>query len=212
MMWRLLKPFRESLRTGLSKLYGEEQIDRLLERLSLIAGRYNYLAENCSREAPCWNEKSCLLTTYGDMVATDGEAPLITLRRFLSDYLAESISGIHILPFFPYSSDDGFSIIDYRKVDRQFGTWEHVSRLGDDFHLMVDLVLNHVSIHSHWFQDYIGGIAPARNYFIEMGPKEDLSAVIRPRTTPLLTPVNTTCGNRLVWTTFSSDQVDLNYS
>jgi sucrose phosphorylase len=211
-MWRLLKPFKEKLRTRLERLYGDDRTDRLLERLSLIAGRYNYLAENCSNESPCWDEKSCLLITYGDMITTDREVPLKTLRRFLNDYLAETFSGVHLLPFFPYSSDDGFSIIDYRKVDKRLGSWDDISLLAEDFHLMVDLVLNHVSRRSHWFRDYIGGIAPARHYFIEIEQEQDLSSVVRPRTTPLLTPVSTTHGHHFVWTTFSSDQVDLNYA
>ncbi len=212
MMWRLLKPFKESLRASLEKLYGDQQLDRLLERLSLIAGRYNYLEKSCSTETPCWDEKSCLLITYGDMITADGEAPLATLHQFLNDHLAGIISGVHVLPFFPFSSDDGFSIIDYRKVDPHLGSWDDISLFGDNFHLMVDLVLNHVSSRSHWFRDYIGGIAPARNYFIEMEQDADLSMVVRPRTSPLLTPVNTACGERFVWTTFSDDQIDLNYA
>ena len=116
------------------------------------------------------------------------------------------------MPFFPSSSDEGFSVIDYRAVDPQLGTWDDIKLLGKDFHLMVDLVLNHVSNRSQWFQDYIGNVAPARDYFITIEPKTDLSAVIRPRTTPLLTQVTTAHGESSVWTTFSSDQIDLNYS
>jgi len=211
-MWRLLKPFKESLRSRLENLYGDQQLNRLLERLSLIAGRYSYLEKNCSSKTGCWNQKSCLLVTYGDMIIAGDEVPLATLHSFLNDYLSETITDVHILPFFPFSSDDGFSIINYREVDPHLGSWDEIELLGKDFQLTVDLVINHVSSHSHWFQDYIGNIAPARNYFIEMEQHTDLSKVTRPRTTPLLTPVTTTQGERLVWTTFSSDQVDLNYA
>ncbi|NOQ45140.1 MAG: alpha-amylase [Desulfobulbaceae bacterium] len=211
-MWRLLNTFKESLRPRFEKLYGDRNLDRLLERLALIAGRYSYLEKSCSAETPCWDEKSCLLITYGDMITANGEAPLATLRRFLNDYLAGIITGVHVLPFFPYSSDDGFSVIDYRKVDQQLGSWDDINLLAEDFRLMVDLVVNHVSSRSRWFQDYIGSIAPARDYFVEMEQETDLSMVVRPRTSPLLTPVYTVYGERFVWTTFSSDQVDLNFA
>jgi sucrose phosphorylase len=119
---------------------------------------------------------------------------------------------VHILPFFPYSSDDGFSVIDYRRVNPEFGEWRHVQALAERFSLMFDLVLNHCSAKSAWFQDYTNGILPARFYFIEMDPETDLSEVVRPRTSPLLTPTQTRDGERHVWTTFSADQVDLDFS
>lgn len=211
-MWRLRNSFKASLRPRLRKLYGDQRLDRIFERLALIAGRYNYLEKTCTTSVPCWDEKSCILITYGDMITATGEPPLTTLHRFLKDYLEEMITGVHVLPFFPSSSDEGFSVIDYRAVDPQLGTWDDIKLLGEDFHLMVDLVLNHVSSRSQWFQDYIGNVAPARDYFIKIKPKNDLSAVVRPRTTPLLTQVTTANGESYVWTTFSSDQIDLNYS
>lgn len=211
-MWRLLRNFKESLNSRLEKLYGDQNLDRLFERLALITGRYSFLEENCSSELTCWDEKSCLLITYGDMITANGETPLITLRRFLDDHLTGIITGVHVLPFFPYSSDDGFSVVDFRQVDPQLGSWEDIELLSNDFHLMIDLVINHVSSHSSWFQDYIGYVAPARNYFIQMTEDTDLSKVVRPRTSPLLSPVCTAKGEYFVWTTFSSDQVDLNYA
>jgi len=211
-MWRLKARFKERLLPSLEKLYPGERVEQLLERLALMSGRYSFLEARCSRENPCWDQKNVLLITYGDMIRREGEAPLATLGRFLDDFLAGVVTGVHVLPFFPWSSDDGFSVIDYRKVDPDLGTWQDVERIADHFTLMVDLVLNHVSSRSRWFQDYIGAVAPARDYFIEVDPDTDLSQVVRPRTTPLLTPVQTVHGQRWVWTTFSSDQVDLNYA
>jgi len=210
-MWRLHGPFKERLLPRLQRLYPEEDQERLLERLALIMGRYNFLQDRCSVDTPCWNEGSCLLVTYGDMVTRAGEAPLRTLHRFLDDHFRDLVAGVHILPFFPYSSDDGFSVIDYRQVDPRLGGWEDIRHIAAAYHLMVDLVLNHVSSRSSWFEAYLGGVAPQRHYFIEVDPDTDLSKVVRPRTTPLLTPVDTVYGRRWVWTTFSSDQVDLNY-
>lgn len=211
-MWRLTRAFRDRLQPRLEYLYGDANVHQLLERISLITGRYNFLEERCSPEEPCWNEGSVLLITYGDMILQQQEKPLVTLHRFLKDHLQGIIGGVHILPFFPYSSDDGFSVINYRKVNEQLGSWEDIETIAADFKLMFDLVLNHVSIRSRWFQDFIGSIAPARDYFIEVDPETDLSLVVRPRTSPLLTPVQTLSGKRHVWTTFSADQVDLNFA
>ena len=209
-MWRLNTAFHDTLRLGLKRLYPDSNVERLLERFALIAGRYNFLQDQCSRDAPYWNEKSGLLVTYGDMVTRPDERPLKTLYGFLRDYLPETFSGVHVLPFFPASSDDGFSVIDYNQVDPDLGGWEDIERLAGKFKLMVDLVLNHVSSRSKWFEDYVGSIAPARDYFIEVDPQTDLSAVVRPRTGPFVTQVYTVAGERHVWTTFSADQVDLN--
>lgn len=209
-MWRLSGIFKEQVHSRLETLYPGYNVERLLERIALIAARYSFLEDQCGGIDSCWDEKSCLLITYGDMVSREREAPLVTLHRFLQERLVRVFAGVHILPFFPYSSDDGFSVIDYRQVDPALGTWEDIERIGGEFRLMTDLVLNHVSSQSKWYEEYISGIAPARDYFIEVEPETDLSAVVRPRTSPLLSPAYTVSGKRQVWTTFSADQVDLN--
>ncbi len=211
-MWRLTNLFKQAVRPRLCALYGEANVDRLLERIALVAGRYNYLEAKCSTDDPCWDEHTTMLITYGDMIQKVDEPGLQTLTKFLNDYLTDFITVVHILPFFPYSSDDGFSVIDYRRVAPNLGSWDDIETMGRDFNLMFDLVINHVSSRSKWFEDYIGSIAPARNYFIEVDPQEDISAVIRPRTSPLLTEVQTVKGKKHVWTTFSADQVDLDFS
>jgi sucrose phosphorylase len=134
------------------------------------------------------------------------------LAGFLDVELADSISGVHILPCFPYSSDDGFSVIDYLQIDPALGDWEDVARLGRRYRLMFDFVANHISQHSTWFQAYRRGQAPYDGFFIEADSAADLSQVVRPRVSPLLTPVETARGLRHVWTTFSADQIDLNYA
>ncbi len=211
-MWRYINTFKEIFGKRLEFLYPDRNVDRILERIALVFGRYDYLVRKEPPEGALWDETTCLLITYGDMVTRESESPLVTLRLFLREHLHGVITAVHVLPFFPYSSDDGFSVIDYREVNPALGGWADIRMLGENFDLMVDLVLNHVSSHSRWFQDYIGGIAPARDYFIEVDPDTDLSMVVRPRTSPLLTPVQTVAGQRWVWTTFSADQVDLNYA
>ena len=193
----------------LKRLYGN-QADRLIQRLTMLIGRYgvgNIPTSVSSR----WNENDVVLITYADSVKKHGEHPLPILQQFLKQHLSDSVSTVHILPFTPWSSDDGFSVIDYRKVEPSYGTWEDIEAISDEFSLMFDLVLNHCSSKSRWFQDFVSGIAPAMHYFLPIAPKTDLSMVVRPRSTPLLTKTQTRDGPTHVWTTFSADQVDLNW-
>lgn len=199
------------MRTRLNRLYGPHQVEHLLERMVATVGRYGVGLEGYS-DAPLWTEKTAVLITYGDMVQNEGEEPLRVLKRFAEKHLAGALDTIHILPFYPYSSDDGFSVIDYRAVDPKLGDWKDVRDLEDRFRLMYDLVLNHCSRKSRWFSNYVNHIAPFRDYFIEADPEADLSQVVRPRVLPLLTPVHTQHGDTHVWTTFSDDQIDLDFS
>lgn len=158
-----------------------------------------------------FDHRDTVLITYGDMVQQPGERPLQTLRAFLGEHLAGVINTIHILPFYPYSSDDGFSVIDYQAVDPALGDWSDIRAFKNQFGLMFDAVINHISRESTWFQQYLAGQEPYSNYFLSVDPQADLAAVFRPRALPLLTPVETNEGVKHVWTTFSDDQIDLNY-
>ena len=169
-------------------------------------------AGDSAAEAP-WNERDVVLITYADQLRAVGAPPLRTLREWLAAADLNSLfSVVHLLPFCPYSSDDGFSVMDYLAVDPAAGDWPDVARLGQHFDLMFDLVLNHISRRSEWFQQYIAGESPYDRFFVEVDPTLDLSMVVRPRSLPLITPVNTSRGVRHVWTTFSDDQIDLNYA
>ncbi len=198
------------IRRRLSRLY-PDKVETLARRFYHLVGRYG-VGVNPAGVDGRWSQKDAFLITYADMVQREGEAPLKTLRRFLSARLRGAVSTVHILPFCPWSSDDGFSVIDYRAVEPDYGTWADIGGLGQDFKLMFDLVLNHCSRRSSWFNDYVKGVQPARDYFHELDPGTDVSAVIRPRPTPLLSKVQTRRGVRHVWTTFSEDQVDLNWA
>lgn len=156
-------------------------------------------------------EQTAILITYGDQVHTRNEKPLKTLRAFCEKYLTGLVSGIHILPFYPSTSDDGFSVVDYRKVDPALGDWDDISAMRTHFRLMFDAVINHVSAQSEWFQGCLRGDPRYRDYFIVVEDSPDLSQVVRPRTLPLLTTFNASAGQKRIWTTFSADQIDLNY-
>lgn len=159
-----------------------------------------------------WSEQDAVLITYGDTIMDGKHKPLDLLKDFLDRTMTGVVNGVHILPFFPFSSDDGFAVTDYRAVNPQLGDWPDISRIAERFHLMSDLVLNHVSSQGAWFTDYRQGNAPYDRFFFEASPDDDLADVVRPRTTPLLQQVETRDGPRHVWCTFSHDQIDLDFT
>jgi sucrose phosphorylase len=190
-------------------LYPGRAMEVWLELEALLA-RYPNLAP--TRPQPGWSEKDAILITYGDQITQAGEAPLQTLHRFLRQHLQGVFSGVHILPFYPYTSDDGFSVVDFKQVKPEWGRWQHIQAIAQDFRLMADLVCNHVSASSPWFQAFLRDEPPYQNYFSVVEPGTDLEGVFRPRALPVLTPFQTPGGEKLVWTTFSTDQIDLNFA
>lgn len=197
---------------------------RALESLSLLYGasagavleRWEALLERHRRRLadrpipPSVDHTDVFLIAYPDQLREPGRLPLTVLRDFARSR-ASSFTGLHLLPFFPSSSDDGFSVTDFRRVDPAYGDWDDVASLAGDFRLMVDLVLNHASAHSAWFDAFRRRAAPYASYFRVPERHGDWSQVVRPRTTPLFTEVDTSDGPVQVWTTFGPDQVDLDY-
>ena len=158
-----------------------------------------------------WSQGDALVITYGNSLVDGTHKPLDLLNDFLRRYLKGFINGVHVLPFFPFTSDDGFAVTDYNAVNPQLGDWADINRIADEFKLMSDLVLNHVSSQGTWFNAYRQGQAPYDKFFFESDPSLDHSMVVRPRTTPLLQRVETKDGPRHVWCTFSHDQIDLDF-
>ncbi|EED34840.1 sucrose phosphorylase [Luminiphilus syltensis NOR5-1B] len=158
-----------------------------------------------------WNQTDIATITYGDTFVSKHEAPLKTLHRFLKQHLEGAVNVVHILPFFPWTSDDGFAVKDYTEVNKKLGNWDNVRLIGQDFRLMGDLVINHGSGESEWFDNFINDKDPGRDYYFTASPNDDLSEVVRPRTSPLLRPVDTVKGKQWVWCTFSHDQVDFDF-
>ena len=194
-------------------LYGDVQAREVYPRLENIMARYwESLNVHPNDTKAYFSERDAVLITYGDMVQAHGERPLQTLYDFLSETINDGINTIHLLPFFPYSSDDGFSIIDYKQVNPVLGNWSDIAAFKQTFRLMFDAVVNHVSAQSRWFERFLRGEAPYDDYFIVVPQDADLTQVFRPRALPLLSEVQTADGSKLVWTTFSSDQIDLNFA
>ncbi|WP_284677016.1 sugar phosphorylase [Leclercia adecarboxylata] len=160
-----------------------------------------------------WDEKDVVLITYADQFSATGEKALPVFTRFYNEWLSRTFSHVHLLPFYPWSSDDGFSVIDYHEVAPETGAWQDISELKQATNLMFDFVCNHMSARSQWFENYINQVAGYEDFFISVEPDTDLSAVTRPRALPLLTPFTLKDGStRHLWTTFSEDQIDLNFA
>ncbi len=193
----------------LKKIYGEKKGELAFNRLYPLLEKFPVQK---GKNQDIFSQQDVILITYGDTLTRKGEAPLDTLHQFANQYLKDVFPTIHILPFFPYSSDDGFSVKDFFSVSSELGTWENINSLGRDFQLMADLVINHVSAKSEWFGKYLEGEEGFEDIAIEADPSDDLSGVTRPRALPLLTEFKKHSGDTAhVWTTFSADQIDLNY-
>jgi len=196
----------------LRALYGEQTAEAALAEIVVrVAKLAPLIAARPARSAGL-TERDTMLITYGDQVRHPPEAPLRTLAAFCDRHLSGLVSCLHLLPFYPYSSDDGFSVVDYRQVNPELGDWQAVRELSGRFRLMYDGVINHISSKSAWFHGFLAGQAPHRDYFIVVEGRPDLSQVVRPRTLPLLSRFATPDGDKAVWTTFSADQIDLNYA
>lgn len=192
----------------LKGLYGD-QADGIYSAIEDLIEKYQSKIEN---KVQPLNEKDAILITYGDNVQQDGVPHLKTLKKFVDSYCLPEINSTHILPCFPYTSDDGFSVTDYYEIDPELGTWKEIEELAETSSLMFDAVVNHMSKSSQWFQSYLAQEGEYKDYFIAVNPEIDLSKVVRPRALPLLSPFKLKNGEeKHVWTTFSEDQVDLNF-
>jgi sucrose phosphorylase len=161
------------------------------------------------------------LITYVDRL-TGGS--LRDLGRLLSGPLSGAFGGVHLLPFFyPIDgADAGFDPIDHTLVDPRLGTWEDLASLGSKVELMADLIVNHASSLSPQFQDFsaqgrqsscAGMFLTFDRVFPEGATEADLMRIYRPR--PGLPFTSATLANgekRLLWTTFTPQQIDLDVS
>ena len=194
----------------LNRIYSSLDADACLSGIKQLVEKYRGKITSTDYVQ---SEKDLILIAYGDHISDENEKPLITLKRFLNLFCKDKINSVHILPFYPYSSDDGFSVIDYTEVDPKLGSWADVKEIGRNYRIMCDAVVNHISAESKWFKKYLENDPEYENYFHDVDPKTDLSLVVRPRTSPLLTEFKDKDGNtKHIWCTFSADQVDLNYS
>jgi sucrose phosphorylase len=203
--------FQKRLEFIYSTIYSQREITNINIEIQKLIKTHRKIYKNHEKNYKL-SEKDVILITYGDQIIENGEAPLFTLKKFLDENIKNIINTIHILPFYPYSSDDGFSVVDYYKVSPLLGSWREIDDLNENYRLMFDAVVNHISRYSYWFQKFLENEEKYREYFLDIDPSTDLTEVVRPRTSPLLNEYRD-INNELhyIWTTFSKDQIDLNY-
>jgi len=214
----------EQMFARLCFLYGDSVAKNYMPELERILKVYyahkpKELIENEKNFEPAerFTEEDMILITYGDLIHGEEHSPLATLAKFCDTYLDGNINTLHILPFFPYSSDRGFAIIDFETVDPNLGSWQDIEDLEDRYQLMFDGVINHVSSKCRWFQEFLNDNSYYKDFFIAFKSSDDLTPeqrkmIFRPRTSDILTEFLTINGSKHVWTTFSQDQIDLNFN
>lgn len=195
----------------LNRIYDSDDAVAACKRIESLLSHHGCkkMKESVSR----FSQTDVVLITYADSLTESGRVPLRVMGDFARRFLKVGFSAIHFLPFFPYSSDDGFSVIDYLALNPSVGQWDDIVSFSTDFDLMFDYVLNHISAKSQWFESYLAHEPPFAKLALAVDPNTDLSQVTRPRALPLLTPFTRSDGETVhLWTTFSEDQIDLNYN
>lgn len=201
---------KKDIKERLLALYSEEEATKADVLIAKMIASYH---DRIDSKPYKMTQEDVILITYGDQVIEPSVEPMQTLGKFLDEHIKGIINTVHILPFYPYSSDDGFSVIDYKDVSPRMGSWDDVEALSENYNLMFDGVINHISQYSYWFKSFLENNQKYANFFVEVDPSVDLSMVVRPRALPLLHEYKDIDEkSRFVWTTFSKDQVDLNYA
>jgi len=161
------------------------------------------------------------LITYADSLGGDLKKLDEVLKRYFPDLFQ---GGVHILPPYPSSGDRGFAPLTYMQIDPQFGTWEEIETIGERNGIMLDVMVNHMSRQSEYFQDFLrrGRSSAYADMFITLDKiwpdgepvQEDIDKMFLRRKTPYSTfRIEETGEEEKVWTTFGktdpSEQIDL---
>ncbi len=203
----------DRLEASLTRLYGERGLEVLPRLRAALARWQRPVRAALGERRRGFTEKDVVLIAYADHLRRAGEAPLATLSRFCREHLTGLVSTVHVLPFHPSTSYDGYAITDYRAVDPALGGWEHLEEMSGELDLMMDLVLNHCSASHPWVEQYRADREPGRRYVLTAPDPAApwLDSVQRARNVPLLHPIHTASGPRHVWTTYSPDLIDLDW-
>jgi sucrose phosphorylase len=210
-----ISQIKQKLVHHLEAIYGsvtiEQTFDDIAQQLINIM-RLEDVYHEAVPQKNCWDETDVALITYGDSILEDGKSSLSSLHDFLNSYIKDTINSVHILPFFPFCSDDGFAVMDFYKVNQKLGDWQDIRGIANDYRVMADLVINHGSSTSTWFKNFLKGEGEGHDYFYTTNKDAPVSQVVRPRTTALLRPTETSKGTEYVWCTFSHEQVDFDFT
>jgi glucosylglycerate phosphorylase len=156
---------REKMMGRLRFLYGEAAAEKYMPELErILRVHYAHKPQEMIDQDKGFNpqdrftQRDMILITYGDLLRGEGHSPLDCLDKFVQySGLRDTFNTLHILPFFPYSSDKGFSVTDFQSVDPNLGSWQDIEDMGKRYQLMFDGVLNHISAKSPAFQEFLNG-------------------------------------------------------
>ena len=206
----LKKDFSEKVKKYLFEIYSNDLSKKQINNLYLdIKSIFTEVIKDKKKEL--WSEKDVLLITYADSIIKKNQKNLITLSNFLTKYCKE-FTYVHILPFFPFSSDDGFAVEDYKKIKKEHGSWNDLNKITKSFKIMVDLVINHCSSRNRLFKNFLENKDPGKDFFISSQKKFPTSKkIVRPRSSNLSKKVLINGKDNYVWCTFGHDQVDFNF-
>ena len=203
----------ETLRTLLSDLYRDDSpgdLEKLSSQLLQILSQSSE-DHDVPIGSPRWKGDDAVLITYANTVADDAAFGLQSLRGLVNRHLEPFARVIHVLPFLKSTSDGGFAVSSYQKIEQEYGDWSDLSALAEGRRLMADLVLNHVSASHPWVQQFLRNEQPGESCVLEASPDPCWNDVVRPRSSALFTQLSGPNGRRQVWTTFGPDQVDLDW-
>ena len=206
-------PRDETLRTLLEDLYPDNSsgdLQDLSSQLLQILGPASVHADPAVVNH-CWNGDDVVLITYADSVVDDAKPGLQGLRSFVNRHLQVFAPVIHVLPFLESTSDGGFAVSSHEQLESRHGDWSDLAALAKGRRLMADLVLNHVSASHPWVRQFLRDEEPGRLCVLEAAPDPCWDDVVRPRSSALFTYLQSSVGQRQVWTTFGPDQVDLDW-
>ena len=202
---KLFEKIYDDVNAIYSYILTSSEIEKLSNNITKI------IKVNYSKKNPSINEKDILLITYADSIKSKKKRPLVILNNFLKNFIKGSINIVHILPYYPSSSDGGFAVTDFFKVDSKYGNWSDLKKISKSYKIMSDIVLNHASSKSIWFKNFLNGKGKGKDYFLCFDKNINTKNVTRARSHKLIQKFNTIIGKKYVWCTFSKDQVDFDF-
>lgn len=162
-------------------------------------------------------ENKIMLITYADSMGQN----LKDLKEVLDTHFKKAVGGVHILPFYPSSADRGFAPLTYKEVEPKFGDWTDIEALKENYYLMFDFMVNHISKQSEYFKDfqrykddskYSDFFIRYHDFWEDGEPTEeevDLIYKRKPRAPSIEVEFKDGTAEK-IWCTFDKEQLDLN--
>ena len=203
---------QKTIRSKLDNIYkiflSKKDIDYFSNQIFQMIKYFN---KKKSKKKKKISEKTIVVICYGDSVYSEKKKSIKVFQSFFQKRLKNYFNTIHFLPFYPSSSDSGFAVKDHFKIENKLGNWLDIKSISRSNDVMADMVINHSSARGLWFKNFLKKKEPGKDYFFTVGPKFNISKVVRPRDHKLLKKIKIFKRPEYLWRTFSPDQIDLNF-